>query len=117
MQPRRVCVLILGTLILAATAYLGKVQATPSAGFTAATLAVGRFGEINASSHVFFPDDSQGRHMRNLWLSFQKTKGPSDLYVQSNVWVPGGTTGIPRARRTSTRQGWASSMRAETIRT
>ena len=23
----------------------------------------------------------------------QKTKGASDLYVQSNVWAPGGTTG------------------------
>src|SRR5215211_6166590 len=27
------------------------------------------------------------------WLSIQKTKGPSDLYVQNNVWAPGGTTG------------------------
>ena len=24
---------------------------------------------------------------------WQRTKGPSDLYVQSNVWTPGGTTG------------------------
>ena len=93
MRPRPLWVLILGTLILGTTAYLGKVQATPSAGFTATTLAVGRFGDINASSHVFFPDDSEGRNGRNLWLSFQKTKGPSDLYVQSNVWAPGGTTG------------------------
>ena len=30
---------------------------------------------------------------RTLWLSTQKTKGPSDLFVQNNVWVPGGTSG------------------------
>ena len=93
MRPRPVWVLILGTLILGATAYLGKVQATPSAGFTATTIAVGRFGDIDASNHVILPDDSPHSHFRKLWLSFQKTKGPSDLYVQSNVWAPGGTTG------------------------
>lgn len=27
------------------------------------------------------------------WKSVQKTSGPSDLYVQSNVWKPGGSTG------------------------
>ena len=30
------------------------------------------------------------KRFKNLWLSFQKTKGPSDLYVQSNVWEVGG---------------------------
>jgi hypothetical protein len=30
---------------------------------------------------------------KNLWLSWQKTKGSSDLYVQDNVWTPGGGTG------------------------
>jgi quercetin dioxygenase-like cupin family protein len=30
---------------------------------------------------------------KNPWLSFQKTKGPSDLYVQNNTWIPGGSTG------------------------
>jgi hypothetical protein len=50
---------------------------------------VGRFGDIDASNHVFFPDDSLRKRFKNLWLSFQKTKGASDLYVQSNVWEPG----------------------------
>jgi len=27
------------------------------------------------------------------WQEMIKTKGLSDLYVQSNVWAPGGTTG------------------------
>lgn len=29
----------------------------------------------------------------NVWLSLQKTKGLSDLYVQSSAWQPGGSTG------------------------
>jgi len=29
----------------------------------------------------------------DTWLSFQKTQGPSDLYLQSNTWQPGGSTG------------------------
>ena len=93
MRPKPVWVLILGTLILGSTTYLGKVQATPSAGFTATTIAVGRFGDIDASNHVILPDGSPRSRFRKLWLSFQKTKGLSDLYVQSNVWAPGGTTG------------------------
>ena len=36
---------------------------------------------------------SKSRHKKNLWLSWQKTKGSSDLYVQNNVWQPGGSTG------------------------
>ena len=62
-------------------------------GFTATTIAVGRFGDIDASNHQFMSDGSLHSRFRNLWLSFQKTKGDSDLYVQSNVWAPGGTTG------------------------
>ena len=31
--------------------------------------------------------------VKTPWLSFQKTKGASDLYVQSNLWIPGGSTG------------------------
>jgi len=32
-----------------------------------------------------FPDST--------WTSFQKTEGPSDLYLQSNTWQIGGSTG------------------------
>lgn len=93
MQRKLLGTLVFGTLIAGATAYVGNVQATPAAGFTGTTLAVGRFGNIDVSNHVFFPDVAGHRRHRNLWLSFQKTKGPSDLYVQSNTWTPGGTTG------------------------
>jgi quercetin dioxygenase-like cupin family protein len=31
--------------------------------------------------------------LNKVWVSLQKTKGTSDVYVQNNVWVPGGSTG------------------------
>lgn len=70
-----------------------RVQATPADGFTGTTLAQGRFGEIDVFSHFVPPSTQMDRHGRDVWLSWQKTKGSSDLYVQNNVWVPGGTTG------------------------
>ena len=70
-----------------------KALATPSSGFTATTLAKGTLGEFDVFNY-FIPPDSNGEKCdRNVWLSLQKTKGSSDLYVQSNVWQPGGNTG------------------------
>jgi quercetin dioxygenase-like cupin family protein len=73
----------------------GTLRATPASGFSGSTIAVGRFAEIDVNSHSFFPDPApwNSHAGKNLWLSMQKTKGPSDLYVQNNVWAPGGTTG------------------------
>lgn len=85
--------MVLGTAIIAAAAYVARVQATPALGFTGTTLAVGRFGDIEASNHLVQLGEPRRKQLKNLWLSFQKTKGASDLYVQSNVWEPGGTTG------------------------
>lgn len=71
--------------VVLAVSYAGKVWATPASGFKATTLATGNFTEFDvfnqstkASLPPGFPDE--------VWLSLQKTKGPSDLYVQSNVW-------------------------------
>ena len=85
--------LVLGALVAGAVAYTVKLHATPAAGFAGATLALGRFGDIDSSTHSFFPDPSGRAHHKQNWFSFQKTKGPSDVYVQSNTWQPGGTTG------------------------
>ena len=39
-------------------------------------------------------DDADPANSRkHVWHSTQKTKGDSDLYVQSNVWIAGGTSG------------------------
>ena len=68
----------------------GRSLATPlSPGFTSATLAVGRFGEID----VVLQSSESRDDNRSDWFSEQKTRGSSELYVQSNVWRPGGSTG------------------------
>lgn len=84
-----------GAVILCLMGYVGPVSATPASGFTGSTIAAGRFAEIDVSSLSFFPASApwNSHPGNNLWLSSQKTKGPSDLYVQNNVWAAGGTTG------------------------
>lgn len=78
--------------IALATGYSSRVMATPGSGFSATTIAQGRFGEIDAANHVLrhYGDDTP---RKDLWLSQQRTKGESDLFVQSNIWLPGGHTG------------------------
>jgi quercetin dioxygenase-like cupin family protein len=80
-----------------AAVYVGNVMATPASGFVGTTLAAGRLAEFDVQNY-FIAEDADGskrrwRPKKNLWLSVQKTKGDSDLYVQSNVWAPGGSTG------------------------
>ena len=79
-------VLFSAAIMVPAIFYEGKVSATPAnSGFKATTIATGTFGEIdvfNQSSKNDLPAGFPG----DVWLSLQKTKGPSDLYVQSNVW-------------------------------
>ena len=74
-------------IFVTAIFYAGKVWATTASGFKATTLATGTFNEFdvfNQSSKDSLPAGFPG----NVWLSLQKTMGPSDLYVQSNVWPP-----------------------------
>jgi len=72
--------------------------ATPASGFTSTTLAKGTFSELEVFNHLThnqleqlapgFPGDT--------WFSLEKTKGPSDLYIQTNTWQPRGSTGWHR---------------------
>jgi hypothetical protein len=73
--------------------YAGRVQATSPVGFVGVTIATGTFGEINVFNSVIPPDAWKHWLKSDVWLSWQKTKGDSDLYIQSNTWQPGGTTG------------------------
>lgn len=73
--------------VLTGALIAGRASATPASGFVGTTIAKGRFENIDVMNQAF-PSPSAPP-----WLSMQKTKGPSDLYVQSNVWVPGGSTG------------------------
>lgn len=82
MTRRGIC--YVAAVVVGAGAYAGSLLATPGSGFTASTLAVARFDEIDVKNHTLPAD---------LWQARLKTQGQSDVYVQSNVWVPGGTTG------------------------
>jgi quercetin dioxygenase-like cupin family protein len=75
---------LIGAVVLAGCVYAATVQATPASQFVGTTVALGRFSEIDVNLHTIPAD---------IWQSRQKTKGASDVYVQSNVWQPGGTTG------------------------
>jgi hypothetical protein len=69
----------------------GSALATPAEGYKSTLLAVGRSGEIDVSN--FLPHGTKSEGNEQLWMSLQQTKGLSDVYVQSNVWAPGGSTG------------------------
>jgi hypothetical protein len=92
MRNRKTWGALLGTALLAAALYTGVAQATPADKFTGTTLAQGKFGKIDVFNHLI-PDGGAEGDKRKLWLSWQKTKGKSDVYVQGNVWQPGGHTG------------------------
>ena len=81
---RRRLLWLTGAVVLSAGGYTGVVLATPPSGFTSTTLSLGRFDEIEVHNTNLPPE---------FWQSKQKTKGQSALYVQSNVWAPGGTSG------------------------
>lgn len=89
--------LVVGSAVLGVSLWAGIARATPASGFSGTTIALGRLESIWVRNHVVIPagvgeevgDDDE----RNLWLSSQRTRGSSDLYVQNNVWAPGGTTG------------------------
>jgi hypothetical protein len=84
--------IVITALGVAAT-YVGDIQATPASGFSASTLAFGRVPEFDVTHHLVRDVPPETNAKKDVWLSLQKTKGDSDLYVQSNVWIPGGTTG------------------------
>jgi cupin domain len=93
MRSRLTWVMLLGATLVISNRYATPVHATPASGFVGTTLAVGRFGDISVFNSLIPPDFWKSRHHSDIWLSWQKTKGNSDVYVQSNVWQPGGSTG------------------------
>ena len=81
-------VLFSAGIVVAALYDVSRVQATSPEGFVGTTIAQGRFGEIDVFNKLI-PPANKG----DLWVSLQKTTGSSDLFVQSNVWQPRGSTG------------------------
>jgi hypothetical protein len=80
-------------ITIAVLDFAGNILATPAVGFVTTTVASGRFGEIDLLNQSVIPDSSENDRRAKVWLSLQKPGKAADLYVQSNVWQPGGSTG------------------------
>src|ERR1700728_1672979 len=78
---------------LCSVANTGQVWATPAAGFTATTIMRGRFDEIDVRNKPLVSDSSEVDRRAKAWLALEKAPGTSHLYIQNNVWQPGGSTG------------------------
>jgi quercetin dioxygenase-like cupin family protein len=92
MRRGRTYLFLLGiTIAVTVPFYPGRVLGKPPEGYKTSLVAVGRFGAIDVSSS--FPDGLKARANERLWLSLQQTKGESDVYVQNNLWAPGGSSG------------------------
>jgi hypothetical protein len=90
MLKRLVCLVLLSVASAATVLYdSGRVLATEAKGYRSTSLALGHFRQIEVTST--FPRglraEEDGR------LPGQEAEGLSDVYVQSNVWAPGGSTG------------------------
>ena len=86
-------VLFSAVIVFTVLYHAKKVHATTAAGFVGTTIAKGTLGAFDVFNHAVLPGTTSRDDDKNVWLSMQKTKGSSDLYVQSNVWQPGGSTG------------------------
>jgi quercetin dioxygenase-like cupin family protein len=83
--------LVLFGATLAATAFYHSrsALATAAEGYKTTLLAVGRIGNVD----VLNPFTRGLTAEENSRLRRRETKGLSDVYVQGNVWAPGGSTG------------------------
>ena len=95
MRRKLIWTLLVAVAFAAALYYPRAAQATAAAGFTGTTLAKGTFGDIATNNRLTpqGPETAGGADDDVVWLSRQRTRGLSDLYVQSNTWTPGGSTG------------------------
>lgn len=83
--------LVLFSTTLAVTAFYhsGSAHATAAEGYKTTLLAVGRISDVDALN----PFRRALKAEENSQPLRHETKGLSDVYVQSNVWAPGGSTG------------------------
>jgi quercetin dioxygenase-like cupin family protein len=90
MRTRQLC-RVLFSATIAVTTLHPRLLATKAEGYKSTSLARGRLGGIETSSYL--SDALKEEGSEQLWRSMPKTEGLSDIYVQSNVWAPGGSTG------------------------
>jgi hypothetical protein len=92
MAKRLVCLVFLSVTIAATVLHDSETAlATEAEGYQSTLLALGHFREIEVTST--FPKGQKAPGDEQAWQSLQQTKGLSDVYVQSNTWTPGGSTG------------------------
>jgi hypothetical protein len=92
MRVRRTCVVLL-SVSFAALYHPGSALATPAVGFVATTLVQGKLGEVDVFNQSIVSNSTEDERQIRAWLSAQKTEGAADVYLQNNVWQPGGSTG------------------------
>ncbi len=80
-RTTRIIVTAIASSALLAAVAAGIALATPGAGITSTNVSVGRFGSIDVGAET----DAYELELRS--------KGLSDVYVVSNVFVPGGNSG------------------------
>jgi quercetin dioxygenase-like cupin family protein len=92
MQMRLACLVMCSVTIVVTALYdSGKALATESEEFKSTSLAQGRFPEMDLTrSFQGDPEAAGDKEARQL---LRPTKGMSDVYVQNNIWAPGGSTG------------------------
>ena len=88
-------ILALTAATVGAAVYGGTVLARNAAtGFTGSTIAHATYGPLDLRLQSVVPaDPADSAVPARLWRSVLRTDGESDLYVQSNTWQPGGSTG------------------------
>jgi len=76
---------LLGAAIVGAAFHFAtKAWATPASGFTGVTLASGTLAEFEVFNYFVLPMLKSSD--QKVWISLQKTKGKSGLYIQNNTW-------------------------------
>ncbi|HWR16408.1 MAG TPA: cupin domain-containing protein [Terriglobales bacterium] len=85
--------LLAGAVALAGIYGVQTVRANDaSGGFKGSTLFTATWDEFDVFNKQLVPaSDTDGA--ASVWLSQQKTKGKSDVYVQTNSWPAGASTG------------------------
>lgn len=81
---RRRLTAFLLAVVGAAGAYASTLLATPASNFSTAQIIKATFDEVDLNADAL---------PQTFWRARVKTKGLTDLYVVTNVWKPGGTTG------------------------
>ncbi len=94
MRSRLAYVAMLSTAIAVTVLYNARnVCATSAVGFKSTTLGKGLLSKVDGFDKSFNPNADEDEQPESIRRFLRKSSGLSDLYVQKNVWRPGGSTG------------------------